>query len=804
MSALRPLGAVVVGLALLSACTGGAPAPSEGPDAEAPEPVAGPSVSAERPNIVFLTLDTTRADRLGLYGYEKADTETLDALAAAGRVYERAWSPLPLTIPSHATMFTGLYPPRHGIRSNGGGMVVDSLHTLPEMLQAEGWATGASVSAYVTTRVWGFSQGFDAYFDEIPEGKENFWHGQRAAEQVIDDGLGWASTLRGDGSEAPIFLWIHLYDAHFPFTPPPGYLDPDDPRPYDAEIAYVDDQVKRLVDHFAGEPTLFVVAGDHGEGLGDKGELTHGLFAYEGTQRIPLFLSGPGIEPARVREPASLADITPTLLDHLDLPVPDGLDGLVRPAGEDVPVYMESYQLAQRFGIAPHVAVADGRWKLIDTPRPELYDLDADPRETQNVAADHPEVVARLQAQLQTWSFPPPSEEASAGQDPEVAAALEALGYVDGSMEIDWSEPLPDPKDHPSLIARIDAIERLGHEHQREKIGELMEGLIADYPDVVEFRTRLATVLRKQGEFAKADAVIEEAYELQPTNPMLKSAWGAVLAGRNRYDEATRLFVEVAEEMPFMPRARALAVQTAARAGDIEQARTLGEAWFEDHADDDHLAGALALVLLRSGEAARGLELLEQGVEADVPEPEVCYLLAVHEMKEGDPERARALLAREVENYPGNPRSLFAYSRLLMSEQDWPALAEMATAALEVRKDDPVMWHAKVLALFNQADYAAAREAVDAGLEAAPTHPDLVLMDANLLAKEGDRPAGVARFEEAKKYKAEREERIAAMMKEQAPLMPGRQAQPEGDNVLGIPWAEDAGVWQVDPDAPSE
>jgi arylsulfatase A-like enzyme len=362
-------------LTLPAGCDGDAKAPAA---AKAPKP-------EDLPDVVLVTLDTTRADRIGAYGYAKARTDTIDALAARGTRFNNAYSPMPLTIPAHATMMTGLLPFHHNIRANGDNVLAPSFLTLAEHLHEAGYSTAASVAAFVTTRQWGFSQGFDAYYDSMPEGEDadkNFWHTERPGNAVVDDALGWLAVQPGD---KPVFLWVHLYDPHFPYVPKEPYTESMADRPYDAEIAFVDDQVGRLVDAFADRKVLWALVADHGEGLGEHGEMTHGLFNYNATQHVPFILAGEGISAGVQEEPVSTADVMPSILAALGLPVPDGLDGKAQPGKADAP-YAESYQLADRFKIAPHRMVVDGNLKLIDTPRPELYDVAADPHERNNLA----------------------------------------------------------------------------------------------------------------------------------------------------------------------------------------------------------------------------------------------------------------------------------------------------------------------------------------------------------------------------------------------------------------------------------
>jgi arylsulfatase A-like enzyme/predicted Zn-dependent protease len=780
----------LLGLAL-TACGGSTPAPTT------PAPEATPEaaqrtllkVSEEHPNVVLITLDTFRADRLGVNGYDKAQTDTLDVLARNGLQFKRAYSPLPLTIPSHSTMFTGRYPPTLGIRSNGHGMLTEEDRILPEILHDAGYTTAASVAAYVTTRGWGFNQGFDAYFDDIPAAKdENFWHGERPANEVIDDALGWKDEQDPTNAQ---FVWIHLYDAHFPYAPSEEYLERAEGRPYDGEIAFVDDQVARVVRAYEGTPTLFVFAGDHGEGLGDHRELTHGMFAYSATQHVPLFFSGTGVEPAVVEDPVSLVDLMPTLLTLLDLEVPDDVEGRVANASEPAPVYMETYQLSERFKLAPHVAVVDGKWKFVDLPKPELYDLLVDAGEKNNLADAHPEEVTRLRGVLQAFDYKPPGDKEVL--DPDVAAELAVLGYTEGGEMPDFDQELPDFKDHLDLIMLSQRAERLQMQSTPKEALGVLEELNERYPDLIEFRTRRASLLRKMGRIEESRKAIVEAVERDPTNPNLRTMLAGIYAEEGRFEEAARLFTEVANEVPYLPRVRAMAVLARRQTGDHVGAIELGNGWMKAYPDDASLFGALGVVYIEAGQYDLGMPLLDKGITADKAERDVAFYLAAGAIGSGEMDEGRRLLELEVENHPTNLRAATALLRVYIRSQAWMEQVELSDTIIQLQEKDLNAHHAKVLGLFNLEKYEEARKAVDAGLAIDDSYPDLVLMDANLLAKEGKLEEGKARFEVAKKVREERADAVReAVEARKLPPIPGFDAEPAApepseNNPFGLP-----------------
>jgi len=402
--------------------------------------------------VVIVTLDTTRADRLPAYGFGGVDTPALDSLARRGVVFERAMSVAPLTLPAHASLFTGVYPPRHGVRDNADALSA-ARPTLASLLRAHGFRTAASVGSIVLTADRGLGRGFDAYCDDIGRTSEGRLRAQRPGNEVMDDALAWLKTV----GHQPFFLWVHLYDVHQPYAPPEPYGTRYREMPYLGEIAFADEQIGRLLraldSHALTDRTAVVVAGDHGESLGDHGEEAHGLFIYESVLHVPLIVSAPGIRPRRVAAPVSSVDLTPTVLELTGIEAGD-MDGIslrrlliAGGAASERSIYAES-MFPRRFGWSPLRAVRDGRFKFIDAPRPELYDLDADPEEQENLIAGRPAIAAALAAKL----GPDTGVAHRAAIDPSVGQRLASLGYVAPALaappHTSASGRADDPKDH--------------------------------------------------------------------------------------------------------------------------------------------------------------------------------------------------------------------------------------------------------------------------------------------------------------------------------------------------------------------
>jgi len=722
------------------------------------------------PDVVLITLDTTRADRIGAYGYAQAQTPTLDGLATRGRRYARASSPLPLTIPAHAALLTGTLPARLGIHDNGSAPLGAEEVTLAEVLRSSGYRTGAATAAYVTSEMWGFGQGYDWFDDNWRDGdgggEKGFWHAHRSAEAVVDSALSWLSETDTD---QPRHLWVHLYDAHFPYRPPAPYDQTD--RPYDGELTYVDAQVGRLLAAFDPATTLVIVAGDHGEGLGDHDELTHGLFVYEATQRVPLIIAGPGVEPSIVDEPVSLVDVLPTTLAGLGLPPLPSLDGRVAPGDPAQPVLLESWQAHQRFGISPHLAIIDGPLKLIDTPRPELYDVVSDPGETTNLADARPDEVARLRGLREAAALPEPSNRTELPA--AVQQQLAALGYVSAAAP-PTADRSRDPKDYGRLIVRLLRVERRVAEGDHAGAEAVLAGLVELYPDVPEVRARRARVLRRLGRGAEALEEARALLALSPDSAVAMSMVADDLMATGQLDEAYALHVRSGESQGHVPGARARTLRALLRERSLApRALAQGLVWSEDRPEDLALAGVVGIELVRLGRLADGERQLKRAMQADVPERGVAMHLGRLALGAGQNETAVALAEQELAVDPAELDALRLRVEALARAGRWEEV-ERHGAPLAVKAPGQVMvWHALAQGRLNRGALPEARVALDAALALEADDVDLIVLDANLMVKEGrPRAEAEARFAEGKaRAKAEAESRP----RPGAPTAPGKR-----------------------------
>lgn len=398
--------------------------------------------------LLLITLDTTRADRLPMYGYSSLQAPGLDRLAREGVVFDRTTSVAPLTLTAHTSLLTGLYPFHHGVRDNADRALDASTPTLATAMHEQGFHTAAFVGSVVLAPDRGLSRGFDVYDDGALAGLRA--PRRRPGNEVVDHALEW---LEANG-RSRFFLWVHLYDAHAPQRPPDelrrAYGDS-----YVGGVAFEDAQIGRLLDaldrEHLRETTAIVVAGDHGESLGDHGENEHGIFVYESALHVPLIISAPHVRVGRTHELTSLVDVAPTVLELFGLH-PARMDGtslagaLAGKELKDRPIYAESLY-ALRFGWSPLRAVRDDRYKYIEAPRPEVYDLENDPFEARDLSASRPDLLAAMRAQLVRGFGNDVSRTDTAHElSPELRARLGALGYTSGPRNPSAGAG-PDPKD---------------------------------------------------------------------------------------------------------------------------------------------------------------------------------------------------------------------------------------------------------------------------------------------------------------------------------------------------------------------
>jgi arylsulfatase A-like enzyme len=568
-----------------------------------------------RPNVLLVTLDTTRFDRVGAYGTTPSLTPVFDRVAAEGVLFTSAWTVTPLTTPAHTSVMTGLYPQAHGVRNNGRLRMPASVTTLASAFAASGYRTAAFVAALPVARAFGFAAGFGTFDDDFGDDPRGKPRSERNAAEVNARALPWLTAAAA--SDEPFFAWIHYYDAHAPYEPPEPFAERFPGRPYDGEIAFVDSELGRVVTTLrnAGvlDSTVVLVVADHGEGLGDHGEPEHGLLLYEPTVAVPLAIRAPFAiaSGGRRHDVASLVDIAPTLAAVAHVPFPSAVDGRDLFAdGSDRAVYAETFFAAEEFSWAPIMAVRRGRIKWIAAPRPERYDLDVDPGERVNIAGRDAGKDAAMEDALARFAVPKVSDTASEKNevvDEELLARLQALGYVGGGAgapALPAKSAARDPKDG---VADYDAYRRGTDLIIRGGDAvALFVGLVAADPGNPEFRLRLGQAYRVARDLRLAEATFRELVRRYPDFYLAYRRLSALLTAQGRNDESRDLWLALrARGRGFVGIDKRLAESYLAT-GQNEQALAIAEegaATAGADAELDVLAGRALERLGKNGEA---------------------------------------------------------------------------------------------------------------------------------------------------------------------------------------------------------
>ncbi len=572
---------------------------------------APPAAPAPAPNVLVLTVDTLRPDALGWVAGRNS-TPALDALAGEGFRFQAAVAPAPLTLPSHASLFTGLLPRRHGGHDNGQ-VIGPGAVTLAEVLQGRGYTTAAFVSGYPLAALFGLDQGFGVYDDHLAAGGDGQL--ERRADRTVAAAAAWLSRAR-----EPWLLWVHLYDPHYPYEPPAAFTRPGARGAYDGEVAFADRAIGELRRAVAGRrpgpsarAVFTVFAGDHGESLGEHGEGTHGFYVYDSTVTVPLVFHWPGrIAPGEGAASPRLIDVAPTVLDLLgglgapSLPAIDGTS--LRPALQgrlqELPAYVETYQPWTSYGWAPLKALRARGWKLVVAPRPELYDLRADPGERRNVYDVERRRAREILATLRAVESAPPAATARRAEDPEAMARLRALGYA-GAATPGPGEPPPggllDPKDGAELRALLTAGDLALRAGEPRRAAERFDAVLARDPKNRFALARSGEAFLALREPRRAIERLERAVGLDPEQPDYRIALARAHAAAGDHRAAARQWMEVARLQPRRVEAWSNLGAELGLAGDPAKAvAALVEARRLEPGDPEHL------VRLAFAEAAAG------------------------------------------------------------------------------------------------------------------------------------------------------------------------------------------------------
>jgi arylsulfatase A-like enzyme/Flp pilus assembly protein TadD len=656
--------------------------------------VRAPSESPPARHLVLVTIDTLRADHVGVYGNPDVATPHLDGIARAGAMAPEATSHVPLTRPSHVSLFTGRLPPGTGIRDNISPAVVPAVPLLAPVLKQAGFATAAFVSSVVLASQSGLDRGFDVYSDEFEggAGEAQFLNTvQKRGDVTTVEAIAWLEkTRRGPAAPARLFLWLHLYDPHDPYEPPEPYASRYAGRLYDGEVAWSDELVGRLDDTLArlglAKDALLVVTSDHGEGLGDHGEALHGFFVYQSTLRVPFLVRGPGVVPGtRLGTTVRLVDVFPTVLDLLRVPAPVGtrFDGRsLAPAlrGEkdtaDPVTYAESLVPLLHFGWSDLRVLREGRFKYIQAPRPELYDLTQDPHEQSDLLAAQASRAQAMRSALGRILEAERATAASAGAapavPPELLEKLGALGYVGGAAPAQTSTPGADPKDKVEDFRIANDLIREGllryHDKDyRESVKRFREVLNRGI-ESFEVHFYLARGLAALGNHKEAAAHFEAATRRAPAHA---EAWEGLAGSRSASGDSQAALAALKQGQKSLPQDAGLVAYEGRLLRDLgrrDEARVAYEAAIAKAPRSGRLRAALGELLRDMGAVEDAIRRQREAVELEPQHATYWNSLGMTLGGTGRLAEAEAAFREAVQRDGSNHRYAYNLGFLLLRE----------------------------------------------------------------------------------------------------------------------------------------
>ncbi len=622
--------------------------------------------------VILISIDTLRSDRLPFYGYGGVETPALSALRADSILFENAWSHVPMTLPSHAALFTGLLPDKNGVHDNLGYTLNPRVPTLAELLRKAGYATGGAVTSRVMNGNSGIGRGFDLWDDDIYASRsfQGFGSVQRPGDDARASMEAW---IEGQG-DRPFFAFLHLYEPHTPYEP----IEPFKSRyadPYDGEIATVDAITGRFLDFLKAkgiyDRALVILLSDHGEGLGDHGEDEHGVFLYREVLQVPLLVKLPGGEALASRSvsvPVQLSDIYTTIGQGAGLPefvapagtvsVIDVADGLVLP---DRRIYAETFFPRLHFGWSELRALIDDRWHYIEAPRPEFFDLKNDPGQKANLVEGKPDAFRSMRIEMEKLrtSFAAPS-----AVDPEMAKKLASLGYISSGATA-GDGPLDDPKDHVETVRLMKAAVHEFDAGNPEITRAIAERLLAQNPRMLDIWELYAQALAKLGRTDEAVSALRKTIELGPpgsTQYVRSTANHCLQMGK---PEEGKRHAELAKQMGD-PAGDEILARACLALGDLKGAEAAALASLQSETNKNRGYLTLARVEVQRGNFAKALEFSDKAL----PRSDRSIPLAGLHLLRGDifartdrHEEAEAEFKKEIRLYPS---TLNAWSSLVV------------------------------------------------------------------------------------------------------------------------------------------
>lgn len=711
---------------------------------------------AAPPDVLLVTIDTLRMDHVSAYGGpQAASTPAFDRLAGSGVLFEQAIAPTPLTLPSHASILTGQWPFRHGVRDNGGFRLSESIPTLAEVLQNQGYRTAAFVASFVLDSRFGLDHGFEFYDDDMgrppPERVAYLEEVRRDGPAVARAASDW---IEASGSE-PIFVWAHLYDPHAPYEAAESFRERYPGRPYAAAVAQADAALQTIIDAFernrGSNRSIIVVAGDHGESLGEHKEQTHGVFLYDATLHVPLAVRAPGLKAGtRIPWQVRLIDLAPLIVGlagvsgspartektaaALD---PDGVDLSAALRGDApipmLPAYAESFFGTYHYGWSPLRALRERGVKWIEAPRPELYDLGRDPGETENRARSDPQAALRLSRSLMQLAGAEATVAPQTGpRDPETVSRLRSLGYVGGgapprSPDTGSLSNLPDPKDGIDRHARFESgfREAARHFDAGDFAAALIRAsiLLEEFPegrDALRLRALAALNLERDAE-AKGD--FEQLLDEDPRDVEALAGMGRILDRAGEREEALAHYLGALELGPERPDLHLRAGRLLRLQGELEAAAPHLRSALQLDPRQASAAYELGLVALARGNLEEARERFVGTAQMKPDLRSVHHNLGLLLEGKGDLEGARREYGLEIGHHPGAYASHLNLALLLDSAGDRGAALEHFEAAAAAAPNDPKALTALAASLMREnSERERVRPLLEQALRAAPEY----------------------------------------------------------------------------------
>lgn len=675
--------------------------------------------------VILISIDTCRADHLGCYGDTRGITPNVDAIAAEATVFERSYSPVPMTLPAHSSMMTGADPVFHGVHDNLRYRLADQHTTLAEIMRERGYVTAGFVSAFVLDQRFGLAQGFDHYDDQFSGAHKVVNILERKADQTTARALDWLEAHHDE----PFFLFLHYFDPHDDYQPPQPYATTFADAPYAGEVAFVDDCIGRVIERLKAlglyDDALIIVTADHGEMLGEHGEPTHSYFIYESAVRVPLVIRAPGQTQARrVAEPTGLIDILPTICAFLGVDVPDTVQGIdlskaVRGAAGDIPphrmMYLESFT-PTKYGCNALRGITDGTVKYILANRQELYDLAGDTAELNNLATHAPARAAGMLDQLAEVVASHGQEAADAEHvlDEQTRRRLESLGYAGGAIEatvaLDLDPQRADAKDRLDLhIANGAALEAY-HAGDRARARNILEPLLARHPDYLDGYILLADVHRDDGRHAAAVDRLQTALSLDADSPHARIRMALSLIALDRPDEAIAHLRHIVDHQPDFAEMHVVyrnLGDALRQAGQVPEAVDAYRRSLQYDAGDADVHNNLALALRDSGDIQQAIAQFREALLLDDAAFAAHYNLAETLASQGDAAGAATHFGEASRLNPGDVNAMYRFGEALMRlGRDREAVQALSGAA-RLAPDWPLPLNALAWALATGADVDA-------------------------------------------------------------------------------------------------